>query len=224
MKRSAPRGAKPGERLPRGETRRKLVEAALDLFSTRAYEEVTVGEIAAAAGVAHGLLFHYFDSKRGLYLASLDEAARQLNVAHETDVSAAPGARVRELLTKHLHHLAAHRDLALNLILRGGNDPEASEMFEADRWKQIRWVCDVLDLDPDNAAIGTTMRAFGAAADDATLRWLQDGQPHQVAAMVEALVEILVGSLHAASRLDPALETRAAIGRLRRPGVSRRTA
>ena len=50
----------------KGTLRAKLITVALEHFATRPYDEVTVGEIARAAGVAHGLLFHYFDSKRGL--------------------------------------------------------------------------------------------------------------------------------------------------------------
>ncbi|MEU8629759.1 TetR family transcriptional regulator [Streptomyces sp. NPDC048669] len=47
-------------------TRRRLLEAARDLFAERGYEETTVRSIAALAGVNQALLFRYFGSKRGL--------------------------------------------------------------------------------------------------------------------------------------------------------------
>jgi AcrR family transcriptional regulator len=46
------------------------------------FDGVTVDEIADAAGVAHGLLFHYFGSKHGLYLEMMRNAAEQLEKIH----------------------------------------------------------------------------------------------------------------------------------------------
>jgi len=65
------------------ETRRRLVQAAVDQFSERHYDDVAVSHIAESAGVAHGLLFHYFDSKRGIYLEAMHEAARALEGRHD---------------------------------------------------------------------------------------------------------------------------------------------
>ncbi len=63
----------PGSVPPSGErrrsarvTRRRLLEAARDLFAERGYEGTTVRSIAALAGVNQALLFRYFGSKRGL--------------------------------------------------------------------------------------------------------------------------------------------------------------
>jgi AcrR family transcriptional regulator len=49
------------------EDRRTLiVEAAVRVFARKGYHAARVGDIAAEAGVAHGLLYHYFDSKEKL--------------------------------------------------------------------------------------------------------------------------------------------------------------
>lgn len=47
-------------------TRRKLLDTALDLYSRHKFTEVTIRDIAGAAGVAHGLLSHHFGGKEGL--------------------------------------------------------------------------------------------------------------------------------------------------------------
>ena len=43
--------------------RRQILDAAVRVFARRGYHGARVGEIAEEAGVAHGLLYHYFSSK-----------------------------------------------------------------------------------------------------------------------------------------------------------------
>jgi TetR/AcrR family fatty acid metabolism transcriptional regulator len=46
-----------------GDKRRALLAAAVRVFARSGYHGARVGDIAAEAGVAHGLIYHYFDSK-----------------------------------------------------------------------------------------------------------------------------------------------------------------
>jgi len=43
--------------------RRQLLDAAVRVFARKGFHASRVGDIAEEAGVAHGLLYHYFDSK-----------------------------------------------------------------------------------------------------------------------------------------------------------------
>jgi TetR/AcrR family fatty acid metabolism transcriptional regulator len=45
------------------EKRNQILEAAVRVFATKGYHTSRVGDIAKEAGVAHGLLYHYFSSK-----------------------------------------------------------------------------------------------------------------------------------------------------------------
>ncbi len=45
------------------ETRRRILVAAVRVFARRGFHTSRVGDIAEEAGVAHGLLYHYFSSK-----------------------------------------------------------------------------------------------------------------------------------------------------------------
>ncbi|WP_028638736.1 TetR/AcrR family transcriptional regulator [Nocardioides sp. URHA0032] len=55
------------------DARERLVAAATELFSERAYSSVGVAEIAARAGVQKGSFYHFFPSKEALALAVIDE-------------------------------------------------------------------------------------------------------------------------------------------------------
>jgi AcrR family transcriptional regulator len=48
------------------EKRRLILDAAVRVFASKGYHASRVDDIAAEAGVAHGLLYHYFQSKEEL--------------------------------------------------------------------------------------------------------------------------------------------------------------
>jgi AcrR family transcriptional regulator len=55
---------------PRAEdTRRKIYEAAMELFREKGFEETTMRDIAAKAGVALGATYYYYSSKDAIVLA-----------------------------------------------------------------------------------------------------------------------------------------------------------
>ncbi|MEU6644271.1 TetR family transcriptional regulator [Saccharomonospora sp. NPDC046836] len=56
----------------------RLALAAVKKFGDRPFDEVTVGELAAAAGVTTGALYHHFDSKLGLYAFVREDVERRL--------------------------------------------------------------------------------------------------------------------------------------------------
>lgn len=176
-----------------------------------------MAEIAQTAGVAHGLLFHYFQNKRGLYLACLHEASRQLTVAHETDPTQTPGARIRQLLLAHLRHMAEHEHLALRLILPNlATDPDASEIFERDRRTMTAWACVQLGLDPDEPGLRMAARTFARAADETTLQWLTMEPRVPLDAMADGLLEVLAALVSAAAVWQPGLDVTEAVAELRR--------
>ncbi len=67
-----------GNRLPRHERRRQLLDAALELFVTRGYHAAAMDEIAERAGVSKPVLYQHFPGKLELYLALLDESVDTL--------------------------------------------------------------------------------------------------------------------------------------------------
>lgn len=53
---------------PTHESRKRLIEAALELFTRRGYAATSIREICQAAEVSKPVLYYYFKSKEGLYL------------------------------------------------------------------------------------------------------------------------------------------------------------
>lgn len=83
----------------RAATRAALITTAMDLFVGNGYTHTTTREIAEAAGISVGLMYHYFPSKEALLQAVLDHSLLPLEKAF-TDVFAEtePPARLGRLL------------------------------------------------------------------------------------------------------------------------------
>lgn len=64
--------------VPRPERERQIVAAAVDEFAARGYAGASMAAIAARAGISKPLIYQYFGSKDGLYLACLHQVAGDL--------------------------------------------------------------------------------------------------------------------------------------------------
>ena len=51
------------------EHREELVEAALEEFIAKGYEQASINTILRAAGMSKGQFYYHFENKEGLYLA-----------------------------------------------------------------------------------------------------------------------------------------------------------
>lgn len=72
------RSSPPKERADAARNRTAVLEAAASLFARKPVAEVSMDEIAAAAGVGKGTLFRRFGDKAGLAVALLDQRERAL--------------------------------------------------------------------------------------------------------------------------------------------------
>ncbi len=83
---SAPETASPPRRMAPAERRRHLVDTAFEIFAAARYEDVGLEEIAAAAGVRRGLIYHYFPGgKAELFEAVFREAVTRAIAAIDSD-------------------------------------------------------------------------------------------------------------------------------------------
>jgi len=78
--------------------RRELLDAAVRVFARKGFRAARVGDIAEEAGVAHGLLYHYFRSKDEV-LETIFRETWQLLVV-DTERIEASGVPLREQLRR----------------------------------------------------------------------------------------------------------------------------
>lgn len=113
---------------PRAEdTRRKIYEAALELFREKGFEQTTMRDIAAKAGVALGGAYYYFSAKDAIVLAFYRQMQES---SHEAVLEALAGRkklrdRIRCVLEKRLELLEPNRKFCAALLRHApdGADP-----------------------------------------------------------------------------------------------------
>ena len=124
-------------RLDNDERRAQLLQLARRAFSDRSYDDVSIDDLAREAKISKGLLYHYFPTKRDLYVAGLREIADEL-VERCTNLPAdlPPIERVRAGLDAYLDHISQHSRAFVSLMRGGiGSDPEVAQVVEGVRKK-----------------------------------------------------------------------------------------
>ena len=95
------------------ETRRRILEAALEIFRERGFEGATMREIATRAEVATGAAYYYFDSKEAIVMAFYERAQEELRVALERllEESGTFEERLRRIVQAKLDYFLPNRKL-----------------------------------------------------------------------------------------------------------------
>ena len=132
----------------RRDRREEILEASLHLFATRGFHGTSMRDIARAAGIAEGLIYHYFASKRDLFRAIIDERSvltvlRSLpDLAGQLDLRALLIVLARAFFDV----LRDNKELIRLLLQEVQVFPEEKEAFFSDAvGRSIKELADVLD-------------------------------------------------------------------------------
>ena len=83
-----------GAKAPPIDRRRQILDAAIRVFARQGFHSCRVSDIAREAGVAYGLVYHYFDTKEGVLSELFDERWSLLLAAiEEVDARRGRGGR-----------------------------------------------------------------------------------------------------------------------------------
>ena len=156
---------------------RRILDAAVRVFAAQGYDASRVGDIAREAGVAYGLVYHYYDSKEAVLEAVFREAwGRLLAAVALAEATSEDAAEQLELVVKIV--LRAWRD-----------DPDLVRLLvrEVTRNPHIQD-----ELDEIGLAFASLERMVRRGQDDGTFR---SGLDPRLASwmLYGALEEVLTG-------------------------------
>ena len=187
-------------------TRQDLLDAALTIFSQKGYEATRLEDIAQAAGVTRGAIYHHFGSKADLFIALVEDASQLGNTTIEQAL--AKGGSFIDITTRilvsTLSLLESNRRfrevMALSLFMTGAS-PEL-ENLQKKRYQEAQTLVEEIrgffqagiqqgelrpDLDPQIVA-----RAFLAYQNGLALLWISNQDAFSIRESAPGLADLFL--------------------------------
>ena len=162
-------------RLDPAERRDQILDTANTLFAERGYEEVSIEDIATAAGITRGLIHHYFGGRKEVYIALLE----RLETIREEELRPPKGrsahARVADSVSRWLDWTEANRTIYLAAMAPGESvaDPDVRHAV-ADLVRRAVVLLTVFhnDIAEDSPRLRYALECWTGLNRAATRRWL----------------------------------------------------
>ncbi|MEV0018965.1 TetR/AcrR family transcriptional regulator [Streptomyces tendae] len=159
------------------ERRQQLIGVALDLFSRRSPDEVSIDEIASAAGISRPLVYHYFPGKLSLYEAALQRASDDLAARFVEPHQGPLGARLLRVMGRYFDFVDEHGP-GFSALMRGGpavGSSTTNALVDSVRQAAYVQILSHLDVTEPPARLELVVRSWISLAESTALLWL-DGR------------------------------------------------
>lgn len=159
------------------ERRQQLIGVALELFGHRSPDDVSIDEIAAAAGISRPLVYHYFPGKQSLYEAALRRAADELAARFLEPPHGSLGVRLLRVMGRFFDFVDEHGP-GFSALMRGGpavGSSTADAMIDEVRQAAYEQILKHLGVDRPSARLELVVRSWVSLAESTALIWL-DGR------------------------------------------------
>lgn len=127
--------------------RKRVLEAAARLFTTRGYAATTVREIVAAAGVTKPVLYYYFGNKEGIYLELLQAPFAEFEaiVVEQKIDKGDVRTRILSLADRVFSLFVDHLDVGRLMYSIYYGPPQGAPFFDFDA-HHLKWEQAIADL------------------------------------------------------------------------------
>jgi AcrR family transcriptional regulator len=159
------------------ERRQQLIGVALDLFSRRSPDEVSIDEIASAAGISRPLVYHYFPGKLSLYEAALKRASDDLAGRFVEPREGPLGARLLRVMHRFFDFVDDHGP-GFSALMRGGpavGSSTTNALIDSVRQAAYVQILAHLGVERPPARLELVIRSWISLAESTALIWL-DGR------------------------------------------------
>ncbi|WP_106960910.1 TetR/AcrR family transcriptional regulator [Streptomyces sp. 351MFTsu5.1] len=159
------------------ERREQLIGVALELFARRSPDEVSIDEIASAAGISRPLVYHYFPGKLSLYEAALKRAAEDLASRFEEPHEGSLGGRLLRVMRRFFDFVDEHGP-GFSALMRGGpavGSSATNALIDSVRQVAYQQILSHLRVTDPPARLELLIRSWISLAESTALIWL-DGR------------------------------------------------
>lgn len=159
------------------ERRQQLIGVALELFGSRSPDEVSIDEIASAAGISRPLVYHYFPGKLSLYEAALQRASDDLAARFVEPQEGPLGARLLRVMGRYFDFVDEHGP-GFSALMRGGpavGSSTTNALVDSVRQAAYVQILSHLGVTDPPARLELVVRSWISLAESTALIWL-DGR------------------------------------------------
>ena len=168
-------------RLTSDERREHLLQVGMEVLGRRGTAEVSIEEIARAAGVSNGLLYHYFPTKSDFLLAVLKRSQQELDrrLARDRELSAL--GQFDRNLDALLRFVDEHAAGYLAAVEARGVEPRVQALVEERRRRRVEELVALAAALQDESRdamrtplLTTAIEGWLALSQAVIVRWLRD--------------------------------------------------
>ncbi|MEU6686502.1 TetR/AcrR family transcriptional regulator [Streptomyces sp. NPDC046832] len=159
------------------ERRQQLIGVALELFSRRSPDDVSIDEIASAAGISRPLVYHYFPGKLSLYEAALQRASDDLAARFVEPHEGPLGTRLLRVMRRYFDFVDQHGP-GFSALMRGGpavGSSTTNALVDSVRQAAYVQILSHLGVTDPPARLELVVRSWISLAESTALIWL-DGR------------------------------------------------
>ena len=169
--------ARTRRRLTPDARRAELLRAGERVFTEHAYDDVSLEDIAEAAGASKNLIYHYFSGKRELYLETIRSACEEMLRRTAPDMRLDPMLRLRASIEQHLRYVEEHAAGYSKLIRGAGSDPDVRAIVTDAHRRVVERTIATLPLNGASPPPGLELVLYGwiAFIDQVSIAWLERG-------------------------------------------------
>ncbi len=185
--------------------RAELIATGRRLFADTSYDTLSMDDIAKHAGVAKGLIYYYFKSKRGYYLAIVEDSVSNLISLAESGTALPCEERVTRAVESFLWFAQYHQAAFRTIVTGGvGFDSEVMAIREAVRQEMINTIAEGAYGRRDVPQITrTVLLGWMCNVEGITLDWLSHQEELPRETVCGLLVRALGDALRAVAELEP---------------------
>jgi AcrR family transcriptional regulator len=184
-------------RLPPDDRRQALINSALKLFNTHPYDEVSVDDIAADAGMSRALVYHYYGGKAGVFISALRQTGDDVVAAVAKAGMDDPDNWLTTGLSAFFDHIQAN-PIGLTALYRYGSltGRENRQVLDEIGDRVLRLVMNRLDPPGESPVLQSVVRGWIAMVETMASGWLRRGQPtrEQLESLMPELLRAVLGA------------------------------
>jgi AcrR family transcriptional regulator len=164
---TASRSGKRRRRLPAGERRESILNAANIVFGQRGYDTVRIDDVATAAGISKALIYEHFRSKQELYGELMNRAALEMldRIVAAGSSPGAMGAARLERGARAGFSFLTDKPEAFQMFVRDVTDPEVAQQQAALRRGAVAAMVGLMEMEPPRTRAGMDRRRLEQLAE-----------------------------------------------------------